>query len=424
LPNPTKWLQPRAYQAFRCIGADCEDTCCSGWLVNIDKSTYDTYQRCEDPEMGPRLHELVTLNPASTSSNSYARIGLAGASCPFLDEGLCGIQKSLGESYLSIVCARFPRVLNVVDDVLQRSLDLSCPEAARLMLLDPAAIEFDETEGSPQDSRLGELSVLTTADESSPKPYPYFREIRAFAIELLQYRAYPLWKRIVILGSFCDQLEQLSAAAQNAQVPAAVQWFREAIGSNLLDPAIHQHSPKPVLQLGILLELIVARITGEFVSPRFLACYQEFKDGIEWGAESSMEEIGQRYAAVYAGHLTPFLRRHGHILEHYLVSYVHRTLFPLGAQKGPGESRMDKGTESVRDQCLTMLVYFGVVQTVLTGMAGFHRAKLDPTHPIRLIQAVSKAFEHNLSFAEKALQILAERGVRSCASMAILLRNE
>jgi lysine-N-methylase len=424
LPNPAKWLQPRAYHTFRCIGADCEDTCCSGWLVNIDRGTYENYQRCEDPEMGPRLRELVTLNPASTGSNSYARIGLAGASCPFLDEGLCGIQKSLGESYLSIVCARFPRVLNVVDDVLQRSLDLSCPEAARLMLLDPAAMQFDETEGSTHDSRLGELSVLTTADASSRKPYPYFREIRAFAIELLQYRAYPLWKRIVILGSFCDQLEQLSAAGQNAQVPAAVKWFREAIASNLLDQVIHQHSPQPVLQLRILLELIVARITGEFVAPRFLACYQEFKDGIEWGAESSMEEIGQRYAAAYTGHLRPFLGRHGHILEHYLVSYVHRTLFPLRAQKGPRESRMDKGTETVRDQCLTMLVYFGVIQTVLTGMAGFHRAELDPTHAIRLVQAVSKAFEHNLSFAGKALQILAEKGVHNCASMAILLRNE
>jgi len=85
---------------------------------------------------------------------------------------------------------------------------------------------------------------------------------------------------------------------------------------------------------------------------------------------------------------------------------------------------MDKVTETVRDQCLMMLVYYGVVQTVLTGMAGYHRAELDPAHVIRLIQAVSKAFEHNLSFAAKALKMLAEKGVRNCASMAILLRNE
>ena len=374
--------------------------------------------------MGPRLRELVTLSAASTGSNSYARIGLAGASCPFLEEGLCGIQNKLGEGYLSIICSRFPRVLNEVDDVLQRSLDLSCPEAARLMLLDPDPMQFDESEGTPHDSRLGELSELTTADESSRKPYPYFREIRAFTIELLQYRDYPLWKRTVILGSFCDQLEQLAASGQNAQVPAAIHWFRAAIRSDSLDQAIHQHSLKPVLQLGILLELIVARISGEFVSPRFLACYQEFKDGIEWGAEASMEEIGHRYAAAYRQHLAPFLASHGHMLEHYLVNYVHRTLFPLGGQKGAGEPRLDKGAETVREQCLLMLVYFGVIQTVLTGLAGFHRAELSPSHAIRLIQSVAKAFEHNLSFAEKALKILANKGIRNCVSMAILLRNE
>ena len=424
MPIPAKWLQPRSYHAFRCIGADCEDTCCSGWLVNIDKATYGIYQTCEDPELGPRLRELVTVNPASTGSNSYARIGLAGASCPFLDEGLCGIQNQLGETYLSVVCAKFPRVLNIVDNVLQRSLDLSCPEAARLMLLDPAPMQFDEEEGPPYGPPPGELSVLTTADESSRKPYLYFREIRAFAIELLQYRAYPLWKRIVILASFCDQLDQLAAAGQNPQVPAAVQWFREAMRSNLLDQAIYQHSLKPVLQLGILLELIVARITSEFVSPRFLECYREFKDGIEWAPESSMEEIGNRYAAAYGEHLAPFLGGHGHVLEHYLVNYVHRTLFPLGAQKGAGESRADRGAETVREQCLLMLVYYGVIQTVLIGLAAFHRTELGATHVIRLIQSVSKAFEHNLSFAEKALKILAGKGVRNCVSMAILLRNE
>jgi hypothetical protein len=112
------------------------------------------------------------------------------------------------------------------------------------------------------------------------------------------------------------------------------------------------------------------------------------------------------------------------MLEHYLVNYVHRTLFPLGAQKGAGEPRLDKGAETVREQCLLMLVYFGVIQTVLTGLAGFHRAELSPSHAIRLIQSVAKAFEHNLSFAEKALKILANKGIRNCMSMAILLRNE
>ena len=78
----SKRLQPRSYHAFRCIGADCEDTCCVGWIVNIDKHTYEAYQHCDDPELGSRLHELVTINPASTSDDNYAHVTLSGSGLP------------------------------------------------------------------------------------------------------------------------------------------------------------------------------------------------------------------------------------------------------------------------------------------------------------------------------------------------------
>jgi lysine-N-methylase len=423
LPIPSKWLQPRSYHAFRCIGAECEDTCCVGWLVNIDKSTYETYQRCEDPELGPRLRELVTIHTESTSDDSYARIALSGPKCPFLTDGLCGIQSKLGEAYLSTVCAKFPRAMMVVNDVLQRSLDLACPEAARVVLLDPAPMEFDEEEGQPYNHSLGQLSILTTADDTSPKPYRYFREIREFAIEVLQYRAYPLWKRLVVLGTFCDQLEQLAAAGQNAQVPDCLQWFRYAMERNLLDDAIHGHRPQPVLQLGILLELIVARITVDFISPRFLACYQEFKDGIQWTAESSMEEIGARYASAGSQYYSPFLSRHEHMLEHYLVNYVHQTLFPLTSQQKRLDGSVHQAVDSMRDQCMLMMIYYAVIQTILIGLAAFHKEEFGPAHAVRAVQSIVKSFEHNLSFPGRALEILAEKGVKNCVSLAILLRN-
>ena len=137
----------------------------------------------------------------------------------FLAEGLCGIQKKLGEDHLSMMCSAYPRVMNVVDDVLQRSLDLSCPEAARIVLLDPNPMQFDEEEGPVHDTRLAHLSILSTADRKSGKPYQYFRDIRAFVIWLLQYRAFPLWKRLVILGSLCDQLHDMSSTGRNKEAP-------------------------------------------------------------------------------------------------------------------------------------------------------------------------------------------------------------
>jgi lysine-N-methylase len=112
-----------------------------------------------------------------------------------------------------------------------------------------------------------------------------------------------------------------------------------------------------VVQLSILLELIVARITVEYVSPRFLESYREFMAGIEWSAESSMEEIAERYTSAFSGPFAPFLSRHEHMLEHYLVNYVHRTLFPVS----PLQARRDghRPAETIREHCLMMLTYYG-----------------------------------------------------------------
>ena len=146
--------------------------------------------------------------PASRSPDPLAR---------FCRKACAPFRRNWAKTYLSIMCSTYPRVMNVVDDVLQRSLDLSCPEAARLVLLDPDPMEFDEEEGPPHDARLGHLSVLTTSNGNSGKPYQYFREIRGLVIWLLQYRAYPLWKRLVILGSLCDQLQEMAAAGQHSR---------------------------------------------------------------------------------------------------------------------------------------------------------------------------------------------------------------
>jgi lysine-N-methylase len=420
-----KRLQPRSYHAFRCIGADCEDTCCIGWAVNVDQQTYEAYQRCEDPELGPSLHGLVVINTENAGKDNYAKITLSGPNCPFLEEGLCSIQKKLGEDYLSIMCASYPRVMNVVDDVLQRSLDFSCPEAARVVLLDPNPMEFDEDDGAQHDSRLGHLSVLSTADANSDKPYRYFREIRSLVIWLLQNRNHSLWERLAIVASLCDQLQAAASAGRRTETLEMLDACRDAVERGLFDEALNSHRARhsQAAQLGVVLELIVDRIGSDFTAPRFFECYREFMAGVDWTTESSMTDLGRRYAAVHAEFYAPLMSRHAHILEHYLVSYVHRTLFPLGPQESTRNLGVSHIAASIRDQCLLMLAHYAIVQTVLIGVAGFHGAKFNLDHVIKVIQSSAKTFEHSLAFPQRALQILANKRITNCASLAALLLN-
>jgi len=217
--RPAKLFQPRHFDAFRCIGADCEDTCCVGWIVHVDKPTYEKYQSCSDAECGPSLRTLVSISEKSSNGDDYAKIAFNRGRCPFLWEGLCSIQGRLGEDYLPNTCATYPRVMNQVGDVLRRSLDLSCPEAARVALLDPKPMEFDEREYQDGLIRPANVpSVDTSSLKDAPEPYVFFRDVRRLAIALLQDRSHPIWRRLFMLGCLCEELDEAGSRARDRNV--------------------------------------------------------------------------------------------------------------------------------------------------------------------------------------------------------------
>jgi len=419
---PATRLQPRSYSAFRCIGADCEDTCCIGWGVNVDRPTYEAYQRCDDPELGPSLHELVTINPANGSDDNYAKITITGTGCPFLSEGLCSIQKKLGEEYLSKMCATYPRVMSMVDDVLHRSLHLSCPEAARLVLLNVDPMQFDQAPYQPNGLRLGNLSVLsTTSAKHTDKPYQYYREVRSLAIWILQNRSYPLWQRMVILASLCDQLNE--AATPILEIPTLLDGYRDAMDRRLFNESLCQLHPQPAAQLETVVELIVSRISSDFISLRFRECYQDFMRGLEWTPESSMDDIGRRYTSAYWQYYAPFMSQHEYMLEHYLVNYAHGKLFPFGPQETTQNLSAEKVGNTIGKQYMLLATNYAIIKTVLIGVAGFSKTEFGTAHVVKVVQSCAKTFEHSVAFPARALEILSEHGMQSSVSMAMLLQN-
>jgi lysine-N-methylase len=415
-----KVFQPRHFDAFRCIGADCEDTCCVGWIVHVDKSTYEKYQTCSDPVCGSSLRTLITINEKSANDEDYAKIAINKSGCPFLSEGLCSIQLRLGEAYLPQMCATYPRVMNKVGDVLQRSLDLSCPEAARVALLDPRPMEF--VEGDYQDGpiRLGNLSALDTSSlDGSPEPFLFFREVRRLAISLLQDRSQPVWRRLFMLGRFCEKLDEPRTQGDRN----ALRSVLSSIGNGSIGGRSACCPPHSTLQLEVVLELVLARIRSDFNPRSFLDCYRQFMDGIQWTMESTMDEIGARYAEAYARHYVSVMSQHEHMLEHYLVNYAHRTLFPIGMPESNRRLFNDRVPSIMAAQYMLMAAYFAITQTLLIGMAGFYKEAFGASHIIKLVQSCTKAFEHSMTYPGQVIQMLAEKNMTTSASLCVLIRQ-
>jgi lysine-N-methylase len=418
--KPARLLQPSHFGKFRCIGSDCEDTCCSGWIVHIDKSTYGKYRNSSDPA----LQTLVTINENAPDDDDYARIQMNRAVCPFLSEGLCSIQQRFGEDYLSNMCATYPRVINRVDDVVQRSLDLSCPEAARIVLLNPQPIEFDEEEYTDGAIRPGELASLDTSGlKGCPEPFRLFREIRRLVLSVLQNRSYPVWKRLFRLGYLCETLEEARQRRWAIDSLGAIRKYTDSLNDGGMDHLADRCAAHSTAQLETVVELILDRIGSDSTSPRFLDCYREFMEGIRWTAISTLDEIANRHREAYSQHYAGFMSRHEYILEHYLVNYAYRTLFPLGLPESNQRLRNRQAPSPIAGRYMLMTAYFGITQAVLIGMAAFHKSEFGSSQVIRLIQSCSKTFEHSVTYPGRVVETLARKAMTTPESLCVLIRN-
>ena len=424
MPAPAKLVQARHYDAFHCIGADCEDTCCDGWGITIDRVTHGKYRECSDPELKPRLAELITISTSPANDDDYASFNLSETHCPFLSEGWCSIQKKLGEDYLSNTCAIYPRIMNLAGDALERSLDLSCPEAARIVLLASGPLEYEEAAVSIAAFRMGSPSLPDTPSPAyDGRPYPHYLEVRNLVVWILQERSYPLWKRLVIVGHLCDKLTEMVARGNDHDVPDLIPAYMQATSQHLFDEILSKCRAQPAAQLVTVLELVVNRITSDFTGRRFLNCYEEFMQGLEWTQESAMEQITGRYVDAYARYYAPFVNENQQIMERYLVNYVYKNLFPFGRLETNRKSGLHHIDNSICVQYVLMIVYYAVARTVLVGMAGFHKEAFGMDHVIKLIQSATKAFQHSTSFPARAIDILVNNGLKTGASMAVLVQD-
>ena len=417
--KPLPRLEPSYYETFRCVGAVCEDTCCRGWRVPVDKETYEKYQACSHPGLGAKLHQLVNINPSHVSDESYAEIRLDTNACPFLAEGLCDIQSTLGEEYLSKNCASYPRVMYTVDGVLERSLDLSCPEAARLALTNPHPMQFVERTGDGDETRLGTVGIVDTTNSQHPdKPYRYVHEVRSLMISLLQNRGYPISQRLLVLGRLCNKIEA-EGTGEGCEILREITDPDGAISPPILPRA----SMPAAARFELVIELILARIGSDATGRRFLDCYQCFMAGLGWTMESTMEELAGRFDAAYRGPYAHFVAQHDYVLEHYLVAYVFKSLFPFGSESLNRKLAEYHFEHSVSRQYQLMVVDFVVIETMLAGMAAFYGSRLGMPEALKVIQSATKTFEHSLSYPGKALDLLVGKGLADCASMGMLIRD-
>lgn len=120
--------KPEYYDRFHCIASACPDCCCKEWDIQVDEETAKRY-RSLPGDLGRRLQQALAVKDGETV------MSVANGRCPLLrEDGLCQIQLELGEEGLCQVCRKYPRLTHDYGDFQELGLELSCPEAAGMIL--------------------------------------------------------------------------------------------------------------------------------------------------------------------------------------------------------------------------------------------------------------------------------------------------
>lgn len=124
---------PEYYSRFRCLAGACPDSCCKEWEVVVDESAARRYAALPGA-LGDRLRQVLRREGEQTF------LTIQVGRCPmWRQDGLCRIQAEQGEDWLCQTCREFPRLTHDYGDFVEHGLELSCPEAARLILSHPDA---------------------------------------------------------------------------------------------------------------------------------------------------------------------------------------------------------------------------------------------------------------------------------------------
>lgn len=125
------------YKGFTCIADACPTNCCGGWIIDIDKDSLERYRTY-------RGHDYEILQERVDFENSVTKRKPNG-DCAFLrEDGLCQMQRSLGEDFLCVTCDMFPRHIEEFRGVREYSLSAACPVIAMQFVTDTNPLSFEE----------------------------------------------------------------------------------------------------------------------------------------------------------------------------------------------------------------------------------------------------------------------------------------
>ncbi|MBR2215462.1 MAG: flagellin lysine-N-methylase [Selenomonadaceae bacterium] len=367
---------------FKCDGTKCNAKCCRFWKIIVDKETYKRYGKIRPKS---QAQSILSHLKREDDGENYAIMLDDKRACPFLREDkLCQIQKKFGAAYLCAICQTFPRYNYFFQDegFMERSLSMSCPVAAEMALLGKEPMPFVEVNC---DVNAGRVKYFTTSEEQRPLER-HLRNMQSACIAILQDRHLSINQRLVVLGFFTLQLEDLLAEGRLQDVTALAQGYGTA--------AFRQHLPELtdmlcfqptdyLQQLLILLEKLYGRDSRFFASdPLFTSAVTEAFGYGEDRPTLSLQELEQVFQHGFRDTQKQIINEYRHVMENYLVNEFFVSIYPFRVQ----------GT--IAENYEVFLTAYKLTEFILTAMVYTKKMPLEDKALMDFFVHISAVIDH------------------------------
>ena len=299
------YFQPQYVHEFKCDGSKCDAHCCrKNWNISIDKETYNRYAQLDS-------QKIIAHIKTNSDGAHFIDFG-EKKSCPFLTEDkLCRLQLEHGEEFLSRTCATYPRITSNFEYFFERSLILSCPVAAEMILFEREPMKFEFVQ-VPEKIHSLEGKIFVQKIQAAEEIKKHVIEIQIAMISILQERTLTINQRLIVLGFFSDKLGEILSN------------FNE----NALTKLIAAYESKKFLaeQVPLMIQSV------KFDAEKFIGFMRDFLEKVF--GEDTLLIMNKKFADI-AKEALPLLNdkkiftaEHSSLFENFLINELFLDIFP------------------------------------------------------------------------------------------------
>lgn len=388
-------LEPERYSAFYCVGSKCIYTCCQGWNISVDDITYKKYMTgIKNNNLRKKIKNSIKI----CDGEKIFKLNKE-KKCPLIRaDGLCEIHSELGEEFLCGTCRFYPRIYNIVDGCIERSLVSSCPAVIEKVIFNEEKMGFSKYDIDINICDFNNVSL--NLNTNIQKDLNYFWNVRTLSISIMQSRDYLIEERIVILGILLNKINQMIIKKDFFSIDKFISNFECTIKTIDIKQFMNTIESKDEFKLGIL------ELFFNIDSPIAKEVLDTTRKNMSFG---NMKKTVGEYNHINNNQYNKFINKYSYIIENYLVNYMFSNLFPYDKKN------------MIFDKYIIFVTQYILLKFNLIGSDDAKR-EIDKDTILKILPRLVRLNEHNDLYLANILLFFKKNNLDNLAAMIALIK--